>query len=286
MKINIVVCYHKRSSVISTDVYIPIHVGKERSELSLPMKGDDTGENISRLNGLYCELTGMYWAWKNLDADYLGLCHYRRLFSFTTIQIKMRDIPRRLNYLILKILYSLFRACGNFIYYRYSQTISSQDVFDNLAIQFSQQLQKYIDTHPETKIFALHRASMGNLTNWYSTAITGGRIHMPILDEIVKHDYPNIYPFMQKTLKSNKLYYANMIIMKKDALDEYCSFVFGVLDEHLRRCLNEGIYRDIEEKSIARLSGYLGELLTSSFISYYSKVHPGALKKLSMLKYE
>ena len=42
---------------------------------------DNTGDNISRKNANYCELTGLYWAWKNLDAQYIGLAQYRRHFS-------------------------------------------------------------------------------------------------------------------------------------------------------------------------------------------------------------
>ncbi len=42
---------------------------------------DNVGENISKRNRDYCEMTSVYWAWKNdLDSDYIGLCHYRRRF--------------------------------------------------------------------------------------------------------------------------------------------------------------------------------------------------------------
>ena len=61
-------------------MYLPLHVGKAGTNLELGFQGDDTGENISEKNPTFCELTGLYWAWKNLNADYVGLAHYRRHF--------------------------------------------------------------------------------------------------------------------------------------------------------------------------------------------------------------
>jgi hypothetical protein len=37
------------------------------------IQGDNTGGNISALNASYSELTGLYWLWKNCDAQYKGL---------------------------------------------------------------------------------------------------------------------------------------------------------------------------------------------------------------------
>jgi hypothetical protein len=63
---------------------MPIQVGKAlHPELDLGFQCDNTGDNISEKNGSYCELTALYWAWKNLkDVDYIGLCHYRRYFKY------------------------------------------------------------------------------------------------------------------------------------------------------------------------------------------------------------
>ena len=93
--IQILVCYHKPSPIIANEILKPILVGAKNakpevvSELEslCAKKGveilkDDTGEHISELNPYFCELTAMYWAWKNLKADYYGLFHYRRVLDF------------------------------------------------------------------------------------------------------------------------------------------------------------------------------------------------------------
>lgn len=72
---------HKPYWIPSDSVYMPIHVGKKGKQ-SIGFMGDDTGNNISEKNPNYCELTGLYWAWKNLQADYIGLVHYRRYFTY------------------------------------------------------------------------------------------------------------------------------------------------------------------------------------------------------------
>lgn len=81
MNIKILIATHKKYPMPEDSMYLPIHVGKDLSSLSLPWTGDNTGEHISFKNPNYCELTALYWAWKNLDADYIGIAHYRRHFT-------------------------------------------------------------------------------------------------------------------------------------------------------------------------------------------------------------
>lgn len=42
---------------------------------------DDVGDNISEKNSNYCELTGLYWLWKNCRDARKGIAHYRRFFT-------------------------------------------------------------------------------------------------------------------------------------------------------------------------------------------------------------
>ena len=80
MSKKILIAAHKPYGVPESSLYMPIHVGASGKD-GIGFIRDDSGDNISNLNPNFCELTGAYWAWKNLDADYIGLVHYRRYFA-------------------------------------------------------------------------------------------------------------------------------------------------------------------------------------------------------------
>ena len=80
MDIKVIVATHKQYRMPSDNCYMPLHVGKQ-GKVDLGYLGDDSGDSISEKNGHYCELTGLYWAWKNLKSDYIGLVHYRRYLA-------------------------------------------------------------------------------------------------------------------------------------------------------------------------------------------------------------
>ena len=91
MKAKIIIAAHKPYKMPADSLYLPLHVGKKGKE-EIGFAGDDTGDNISEKNPRYCELTGIYWAIKNLDADYLGLAHYRRHFSLKPQKDKFKAV--------------------------------------------------------------------------------------------------------------------------------------------------------------------------------------------------
>ena len=80
----------------SADWLIPIQVGAALAEKRICTITDDSGDNISKKNPNYCELTALYWIWKNklsnlenLKNSYYGLFHYRRV-----LDISEEDVER------------------------------------------------------------------------------------------------------------------------------------------------------------------------------------------------
>ena len=75
---------HKAFDAPSLPGYAPLQVGAALNG-ELGYLRDDAGENISEKNPYFCELTGLYWVWKNRDDAVKGLAHYRRYFTRSSL---------------------------------------------------------------------------------------------------------------------------------------------------------------------------------------------------------
>ncbi|PWF99768.1 DUF4422 domain-containing protein [Levilactobacillus bambusae] len=95
MNAKILVAAHKNVKMpVNNPIYTPVFVGAAlHPNLTTDFQRDDEGDNISVKNPNFNELTAIYWAWKNVDADVIGLVHYRRYFSTS----RMRSLNNVLN---------------------------------------------------------------------------------------------------------------------------------------------------------------------------------------------
>ena len=84
----LLICHKPTKNIPKSDIYLPLEVGASLRDEHFLDNLDDTGDNISNKNPSYCELTGLYWAFKNLDYDVLGLVHYRRLFMKSNLCVR------------------------------------------------------------------------------------------------------------------------------------------------------------------------------------------------------
>lgn len=87
---------HKDFTKPEGDMYKVLQVGKEIGK-ELPYDGDNIGDNISEKNRNFCELTGIYWLWKNVSCDIIGICHYRRYFVWNEDFIQKKEIESLLS---------------------------------------------------------------------------------------------------------------------------------------------------------------------------------------------
>ena len=190
MKIKIIIATHKKYWMPIDEIYMPLHVGKEGKE-SLGYAGDNTGTNISIKNSNYCELTAVYWAWKNLNADYIGLVHYRR--HFTNEGYLMRLIKGK-------------KKC----------VLNSNDAL-KLLKQYDAVVPKRRNYYIETNRSHYNHAH-------YSK-------DLDIVESIINEKYPDYSEAFSLVMNRTWAHMFNMFIMKKEYFDEYCEWLFSILEE-------------------------------------------------------
>lgn len=95
---SVYIMTHKKFDQPNIDGYKTLLVGAYKGHVFGDFF-DDAGDNISEKNPFYCELTGLYWLWKHIDDDYVGIVHYRRYFSKSVSRKKIlseKDIKKKM----------------------------------------------------------------------------------------------------------------------------------------------------------------------------------------------
>lgn len=192
--IRVIIATHKKYKMPEDEIYIPLQVGAEGKE-SLGYEKDNTGDNISFKNPFFCELTGLYWAWKNLNADYIGLSHYRRHFTCS------KKIPKN-EQEKFKILLNSEQA---------------NELLNDVDILLPKKRKYYIENLYDHYKHTMFIEPLDETRN------------------IIEEQCPEYLQEFDKLHKRTSSHMFNMFVMKKEYLDQYCEWLFKILFELEKR---------------------------------------------------
>jgi len=240
LSVTLFTAVHNNSPKISNKLFTPIHVGKLNSLIELKdTLTDDTGDNISDKNKNYCELTALYWIWKNYPLpDYIGLSHYRRFFNFYSKKdrrhLKKEEPLKKLNML-----------CDEKHISNIKKALSKKDII--LPRLTYPKYNKKKQTIEENFL-------MGHIPEDWN-----------IMLEVLEEKYPHYYEFSKKYFLQEGMHYFNMFISKKDFFTEYMEWIFDILFEVEKR-IEISLYPYQQ-----RIFGFLSERLFNLYI-YFNKL--------------
>ena len=235
-------------------LYHPVRCGAIYDQNISSIPGDNTGDNISEKRMQYCELTVQYWAWKNYVADYYGLCHYRRYFSFSD------EIFEQDRFSVTEK--NSIASC-----------VSKYCLLDSKKME--DEIKKYDAIIP-----------YGTDIRRALTGVRGGKLHYPHdvyefwkaktdqidikcvdkLIEVVKETQPRYYPYLLEYLQGTLFYGGCCYIMKRELFNELCEFQFKSLDV-LTATFDMSAYKG----ELVRQPGFMGEILYGTFLLYLKK---------------
>lgn len=255
------------SETIDNPLYIPVRCGAVYDEREgIAMLGDDTGENISERRESFCEFTVMYWAWKNIKADYYGLCHYRRFLSFLE-----QDLPGpALRQGILDSMsVTTLTECGLTDEEQIRKKICQVDGI----VPYEYTLN--IDTPPQKGISTIKEFWLKNHSCYLQE-----ESFFELLRLIKKHA-PEYYNSALEYLSGNKFVGFNCFIMKRELFFKMCEFMFPIMLEFYDRL--DKSHFSITQK---RAAGYVGEWLFSIFVYHIRKNKSAHITERQLLSFQ
>lgn len=235
MNIKIYIASHTDCDFPESDVFTPIQTGCALSTRRFEgMVHDDTGENISDKNFRYCELTALYWAWKNSTADYIGLMHYRRHFVLNTVNAMAED------------------NWGSAVFDSTTPTyFDAVGMRDEIAEQF---IPKYDVIVPVP--WDVRKGKRINTLDQYKKSDYHFEIDYRNAQRVLLKKFPTMARYVNAYNKSYFGAFCNMLIMRRDILDAYCQWLFDILFD-----LEEHIDYTYYTKQETRALAYIGERL-------------------------
>lgn len=248
------------SETIDNPLFIPVRCGAvyDKRE-NITMLGDNTGDNISEKRNSFCELTVQYWAWKNVKADYYGLCHYRRYLSFAS-QVYNEENEERNN------------GCV-------SENYITKKVLEKHGIN-EKTMRKIIEDNDVLVCKTIH-----STTNNYDSMKMSKEYHniedMDIAIKIINKLYPEMKDVVQEYMSSYDVRLYNCFIMKKEIFNNYCEWLFTILFE-LEKSINMKFY-GVQKY---RTPGTIGERLFGIYCLYLKKSKTVKLKEVQLIFFE
>jgi len=91
------------------------------------------------------------------------------------------------------------------------------------------------------------------------------REDIDIMLEVLKDNYSGLYDKVNEVLKGKHLYNYNMLIAKKEVYQDYCAWLFSLLEEIAKRC------ETVPRNRLPRYIGRIGEVLTSVYFMINEK---------------
>lgn len=248
---------NKNDEVINNALYTDVVAGAVNQKLPMPegFVGDNTGDNISEKNKYYCELSTQYWAWKNVDADYYGFCHYRRYMTLSKKNCTKYGTSTQRGQINAKILCpKTAKLFGLDDQKSMEEYVKNYDIIlpvqqDLSKLPTPQGIKKDVYGH-----FAGHDRMFMHAAD------------LDLLIKLIDKMFPEYSKDAHAFMKQSAFWGFNCFVMKKELFQELCNFEFALLEE-----MEKHIDNTYYNRQQSRIYGFMAEILSCLFFYHIKR---------------